>query len=326
MYRVLISAALVCLAYAPWSVAAIEVDESHLDLGQIYRDEPQKIVFDIRNQSDEPVTIVDIQPSCDCTTAEVVPNPIPPGEKAEVLTFFDPMGYEGRGPIEEYVRLITTDLRDPEIMLTFRTEVTIGPEPEPRALKFGRICLGESDTMQVAISPGQEDDLKILGAYSDTACVAVEWAGNGDQADGDYMVIVKNNGMCGRVAGFVTFETSDSLRPEIRVPVTISMVGRIVADPDMVAFGPTLPGAYVSQTVRIYCREKFPFDIRRVLSTVAALEPEIERLSDDSFNLRLKVRPEADAGRVSGEIRVDTDCPDEPSVVIQVTGYIRSGK
>ena len=124
----------------------------------------------------------------------------------------------------------------------------------------------------------------------------------------------------------MTFETSDSLRPEIRVPVTISMIGRIVADPDMVAFGPTLPGTYVSQAVRIYCREHLPFDIPRVLSTVAALEPEIERLSNDSFDLRLKVRPDADAGRVSGEIRVDTDCPDEPSVVIQVTGYIRSAK
>jgi hypothetical protein len=326
MLRVVILTVLLCLLLSPCSHAAVEVEERDKDLGRIYRDEPQKIVFRLRNQSEDALRILDIEPSCDCTTAQVVPDPVPPGAEAEVLTFFDPMGYEGRGPIQESVRLTTSDARDPEIRLTFRTEVTIGPEPEPRALKFGRICRGESDTLQVLISSGQEEDLKILKAYSDTACVMVEWAGDGDKADGDYMVIVKNTEMCGRVAAFVTFETSDSLRPTIRVPVTVSLVGRIVADPDMVAFGPTLPGAYVSQSVRIYCREKLPFDIVRVLSTVADLEPELERLSDDSFDLRLKIKGGADAGRVSGEVRLETDCPDEPSVVIQVTGYIRSGK
>jgi hypothetical protein len=137
-------------------------------------------------------------------------------------------------------------------------------------------------------------------------------------------VIATNNEACGRVATFVTLVTSDSLRPTIRIPVTVSLVGRIVADPDMVAFGPTLPGAYVSQAVRVYSREKLPFDIARLLSTIPGLEPEAERLSADSFELKLRVKDGASAGRVSGEIRLETDCPDEPPVLIQVTGYIRS--
>jgi hypothetical protein len=312
------------LGLSSGAYAAVLVEEAEKDLGRVYRDEPQRIVFRIWNQSEDTLRVYDIEPSCDCTTAEVVPEPVPPSGEAEVLTFFDPKGYEGKGPIEEYVRLVTSDARDPEILLTFRTEVTIGPEPEPRALKFGRICRGESDTMRVLINPGLDEPLKVLDAYSDTACVMVEWMGDGGADDGDYMVIVANAEGCGRVAAFVTFVTSDSLRPEIRIPVTVSLMGRIVADPDMVAFGPTLPGAYVSQTVRVYCREKLPFDIARVLSTVPDLEPELERSSEDAFDLRLKVKDEAKAGRVSGEIRLETDCPDEPVVVIQVTGYIRS--
>lgn len=304
--------------------AAIRVEESEKDLGRVYRDEPQRIVFRLWNESGDTLRIYDVEPSCDCTTAQVVPDPVPPYSEAEVITFFDPMGYESRGRFQEYVRLITSDTRDPEIMLVFWTEVAIGPEPEPRALKFGRICRGESDTMEVLINPGPGEPLKVLDAYSDTACVMVEWKGDGEEDGGDYMVIVANAEGCGRVAAFVTFVTSDSLRPKIRIPVTVSLIGRIVADPDMVAFGPTLPGAYVPQTVRVYCREKLPFDIARVLSTVPELEPEIERLGECSFNLRFKVKDGSNAGRVSGEIRLETDCPDEPLVVIQVTGYIRS--
>jgi hypothetical protein len=323
--RIGAAAALLCLVATAVN-ADIRVQAGEKDLGLIYRDEPQKIVFTFWNESADTLRIFDIEPSCDCTTAQVVPDPVPPHAEAEVLTFFDPMGYEGKGPIQEHVRLATSDTHDPEVMLSFRAQVIIGPEPEPRALKFGRICRGESDTMEVVINPGQEENLKVLDAYSDTACVIVEWKGDAGEAEGDYMVIVRNTEGCGRVASFVTFVTSDSLRPEIRIPVTVSLVGRIVADPDMVAFGPTLPGAYVPQTVKVYCRENLPFDVSRVLSTIATLEPEIERVTEDSFNLRIRVKPGAAPGRVSGEVRLETDCPDEPSVVIQVTGYIRSEK
>jgi hypothetical protein len=326
MYKVKAVVMALCLTLPFAAYAAVRVPQSEIDLGRIYRDEPQKIVFTLLNVSDDTLYILDIEPSCDCTTAQIVPDPIPPRGEGQVLTFFDPMGYEGRGRIEEYVRLNTSDLTDPEIMLVYWVEVAVGPEPEPRALKFGRICRGESDTMNVRLSPGPEEDLKVLDAYSDTACVVVEWAGTDREGRRDFKVIVANDEACGRVASFVTFVTSDTLRPNIRIPVTVSLISRIVADPDLIAFGPTLPGAYVSQGASIYSREELRFEIARVLSTVPDLEPEIERLAADSFNLRLRVKEDASAGRVSGEIRLETDCPDEPPVVVQVTGYIRGDK
>jgi hypothetical protein len=326
VYRVASLLMGLCLVASAACRADVRVDRPERDLGRVYRDEPQKMVFTLWNESADTLSILAIEPSCDCTTAEVAPNPVPPGGRADILTFFDPMGYEGKGPIEEYVRLYTSAPDRPEVMLRFRTEVVVGPEPAPRALKFGRICRGESDTMHVHIAPGEEDDLKVLKAYSDTACVLVEWGGNGGKADGDYMVIVNNREGCGRLASFVTFVTSDSLRPEIRIPVTVSLVGKVVADPDMVAFGPTLPGAYVRQKVHVYSREKLGFEVSHVLSTVPDLEPVLERVDHDSYDMRLKVKDDATPGRVSGEIRLDTDCPDEPPVVIQVTGYVRSVK
>jgi hypothetical protein len=326
MHKVKVLVVCLCLGLSLPAASEVRVPQSEIDLGRVYRDEPQRIVFDLVNTSDDSLYVLDIEPSCDCTTAQMVPDPIPPGGEGQVIVFFDPMGYEERGRIEEYVRLSTSDLDDPELMLNFSVEVAVGPEPEPRSLKFGRICKGQSDTLSVLLSPGPERDLKVLDAYSDNACVVVEWVGTDRRGGRDFNVIATNREACGRVATFVTLVTSDTLRPNIRIPVTVSLIGRIVADPDMIAFGPTLPGAYVSQDVNVRCREKLPFEIARVLSTIPDLDPEIERLSEDSFNLRLRVRDEASPGRVSGEVRLETDCPDEPPVVIQVTGYIRGRK
>ena len=326
MHRLKFAVVCFCLTLPLAAYSAVQVPLSEIDLGRVYRDEPQRIVFELFNMSGDSLHVLDIEPSCDCTTAQIVPNPIPPGGEGEAIVFFDPMGYEGKGRIQEYVRLTTSALEDPEVMLYFSIEVAVGPEPEPRSLKFGRICKGESDTLSILLSPGPEGGLKVLDAYSDNACVVVEWAGTGKEGRRDFNVIATNREACGRVATFVTLVTSDTLRPNIRIPVTVSLIGRIVADPDMIAFGPTLPGAHVSQSVRVYCREKLPFDIARVLSTVPGIEPEIERSGKDSFNLRLRVKDDALPGRVSGEIRLETDCPDEPPVVIQVTGYVRGKK
>jgi hypothetical protein len=306
--------------------AAMSFDRTHADMGFVYRDEPQRLVFEFDNFSDDTVHIVGIEPSCDCTTAQVVPEAVGPRGHGKVMVFFDPMGYEGRGPFTESVRVLTDDPVEPEAELTFTAEVGIGPEPVPRALTFGRICRGRSDTLDLSIRPAPGEDLEVLNAYSDTNCVSVEQAGVGTGGKREFRVIARNREGCGRVACLVTILTTDSLRKEIRVPVTLSLVGRFIVEPDIIAFGPTLPGTYVAQSVRIHCRYGLKFNIPKVSSTVEYLEPVIERISDSACELKLMVKEGSPPGRVAGQIKLETDCPDEPPLDIKVTGYIRNSK
>jgi hypothetical protein len=210
-------------------------------------------------------------------------------------------------------------------MLKFWVEIGIGPEPEPRALQFGSLCRGESDTLLVSIMPAPDTELTITEASSDTACVAVERAGVGEGGRQHFRVIACNAERCGRVATFITFGTSDRLRPELRVPVSVSFMGSIVAEPDVVAFGPTLPGSYVSQVVKIHSPRGKRFKVPEVTTSIEGIEPEITMTGDASCELRLKIREDAPPGQVSGSVSVETDCPDEPPVQIKVNGYIRKG-
>jgi len=311
------------LASAAHAIVMVEVTE--IDMGYTYRDEPQTMIFELKNAASDTLRIYGIEPSCDCTTAEVVPAAIGPDETGRVLVFFDPMGYEGRGRLQEYVRVSTSDSQDSEIMLKFWVEIGIGPEPEPRALQFGSLCKGESDTLSVSITPAPDTELKITEAKSDTACVTVESTGVGEAGRQDFKVIACNVEGCGRIATFITFDTSDELRPKIRVPVSVSLMGSFVAEPDIVAFGPTLPGSYVSQVVKIHSPRGKKFKVPEVMTSIEGLHPEITMTGDASCELRLKIAEDASPGQVSGSVSVETDCPDEPPVEIKVNGYIRKG-
>ena len=317
---------LLAVSFPPVARGSLQFDNTEVELGYVYRDEPQKLVFEFENASQDTLHIFDIEPSCDCTTAQVVPRAIAPGDRGRVLVFFDPMGYEGRGQLEEYIRISTSDPADPEVRLDYRVEVGIGPEPTPRALTFGRICRGESDTLLVTITAPPGDTLTLLDARCDTACLAVEPAEQTLEGAQRFRVIATNVEGCGRVASFVTFETSDTLRPEIHVPVSVSLVGRIIVDPDIIAFGPTLPGSYVAQMVKIYSRQGIKFGIPKVVSSIDHLEPEVISRSDTSCELWLRVKEGSPPGQVAGVITLETDCPDEPPLDIKVNGYIRSDK
>jgi hypothetical protein len=301
-------------------------DRTEADLGFVYRDEPQQLVYKFENTADETLHIYEIEPSCDCTTGQAVPEAVGPHSEGKILVFFDPMGYEDRGSFREYLRLTTNDPTDTEIMLFFSAEVGVGPEPEPRSLAFGKVCRGESDTLTLVVHPAPDQALDVVEAYSDTACLLVESAGRSPAGIHEFRVITANREGCGRVAGFVTIETTDTIRSKIRVPYTVSMVGRILADPDMVAFGPTLPGAFVARKVRIYSKDGMKFKTPAVSSSSEYIEPVVTPLTEDSCELRLRIREGAPAGRVDGTIRVETDCPDEPPIEIEATGFIRSPK
>jgi hypothetical protein len=311
--------------------AAVMVENTDVDLGYVYRDEPQKMVFPLANASGDSLRILLIEPSCDCTTAQVVPPVVPPGGKGEVVVFFDPKGYETRGRVTESVKVHTSDRATPEILLTFAIEVGIGPEPEPRSLAFGRVAKGTSDTLAVAVCPaksaaGRVSPLRLVGMKSGDGRIKVLPGGKDSTGADRVLVVVANASGGGEVSSFVTIATSDSLKPELRIPVTASLPGDIAVEPGVIAFGPTLPGSYLQQTVRISSPDGAKFKIEGVTSSLAQLEFEVLPLAGGAYELKIKVKAGAAAGRVMGDLKIKTDRPGEAPLEVKLAGYVRSSK
>lgn len=317
-------AALISFAAGP-VLASVGAEKTDIDLGFIYRDEPQKMVFPIRNASPDSLHILSIEPSCDCTTAQVVPEVVAPKADGQVLIFFDPMGYEGRGKVQESVRLFTSDTKTPELLFTFAIEVGIGPEPEPRSLALGRIPKGAADTLKIVVHPGKSRPLKILGVSADNAAIGVKDLGKSGEGE-EIAVSVANKTGGGQLTGFVSLRTDDSLKPEIRVPVTASLPGDVAVEPDVVVFGPTLPGVAVGQSLHVFSPANLKFSITNVASSAEQLSFEVKPSAAGGYDVAIKVKPDAAAGRVMGEITITTDRTGEPPVEVKVTGHVRSSQ
>jgi hypothetical protein len=221
--------------------------------------------------------------------------------------------------------MLTSDSKTPELLFTFAIEVLIGPEPEPRSLAFGVLAKNSADTLKVVVRPGKSAPLQVRGARGGDPRVAVTRAGRTADGSEELAVIVANPSGGGQLASFITIETSDTLKPEIRVPVTASLVGNIALEPDVIAFGPTLPGKAVAQALRVYSPVGLVFKVASVTSTVADLDFEVTP-ADKGYTVAIKVKDGAPAGRVTGEIIIKTDRQDEPPLTAKVTGHVRSVK
>ncbi|MGQ9604131.1 MAG: DUF1573 domain-containing protein [bacterium] len=303
-------------------LADLVLETSQVDLGYIYRDEPQQIVFSFENPSEDSTYFFDMEFSCDCTTAEIVPNPVPPNQTGKIVAYFDPMGYEKKGSFAEFIRVKTSDPGTPELFVRFSGKVGIGPEPDPRSLTFGTLCKGESDTLKLVIQMPPGSDTKVVKAYTDTGCVIVEKSDMKKEAC-QFDVIATNRVGCGKFAGFLTVVTTDPLREEIRIPVIATFTGSIVIEPEVFVFGPTLAGTYVSQPIKVYSKDGRTFGIKSVSCSVGDLKPEVKQKSPGYYEIMIKIFEDSQPGRVSGVLSIETECPDEPILETEITGYVR---
>jgi hypothetical protein len=324
VYRYLLPALISSLLLAPAVSAGVDWHTTEIDLGFIYRDEPQKMSFGFVNSSDDTLFIFDIEPSCDCTSAQAIPAAVPPHNSGEILAFFDPMGYEGKGKVTEYIRLGTSDMENPDAELHFSIEVGIGPEPKPRALNFGSICKGESDTLSLVVHPASDARLQILRIESESECITIDQVDTRRSGAQEFMIVACNIDCRGAMSSYVNITTTDKIREVIRVPVTANLMGTIVIEPEVIAFGPTLPGREVAQPVRIYCTEGLPFKVEKVTSSVNSVEFKAVLAEDNSYELKMKIKEDAPSGRVTGQLIVQTDCESQPLLTAQVTGFVRS--
>ena len=105
--------------------AELVLDQTTLDLGQVVNGEVRTIEIPLRNTGSSDLVIQSVTTSCGCTTAEVSPLTIPPGESGVLLVQFDSgaHGPEANGPVMRQVFITSNDSDEPELEFRFTAEV-----------------------------------------------------------------------------------------------------------------------------------------------------------------------------------------------------------
>jgi hypothetical protein len=105
--------------------ADLVLEQTSIDLGQVINGEVRSMEIPLRNTGSSELVIESVTTSCGCTTAEVSPMTIQPGESGMLLVQFDSgaHGPESNGPVMRQVFIASNDSDEPEMEFRFTAEV-----------------------------------------------------------------------------------------------------------------------------------------------------------------------------------------------------------
>ncbi len=105
--------------------AELVLDQTTLDLGQVVNGEVRTMEIPLRNTGSSDLVIESVATSCGCTSAEVSPMTIPPGESGVLLVQFDSgaHGPDANGPVMRQVFITSNDSAESEIEFRFSAVV-----------------------------------------------------------------------------------------------------------------------------------------------------------------------------------------------------------
>ena len=105
--------------------ADLVIEQTSIDLGQVTNGEVRSMEIPLRNAGSSELVIESVTTSCGCTSAEVSPMTIQPGESGLLLVQFDSgaHGPESNGPVMRQVFIASNDSDEPEMEFRFTAEV-----------------------------------------------------------------------------------------------------------------------------------------------------------------------------------------------------------
>lgn len=101
---------------------ALQFKETEHDFGNVPQGKPVTYSFEIRNTSNAPITLNNVQASCGCTTPEWSKDPIAPGAAAKIKVGFNAAA---EGSFEKFISVVYNDSTQKQIKI--RGNVWHGP-------------------------------------------------------------------------------------------------------------------------------------------------------------------------------------------------------
>jgi hypothetical protein len=162
---------------APPAAPAIRFDQAGCDFGTVVQGEQPSCVLAFSNDGGAELRVLDVEPTCGCTSALVTAPVVPPGKRGSVSIAFDSSNFAGDVVKEITVR--SSDPARPAVVLTIRALVEPEIDFEPRQVSFDEVRPGDRRVEQVVLTNRSSGPVEIrsLEASPQTfACRVPAWA------------------------------------------------------------------------------------------------------------------------------------------------------
>ena len=319
---------LTVLTAAAYGDPKVWIDRQSAEFGRVERGTTVSEIFLVRNLGDETLVFDDAQVSMPGMTIQVR-QALEPGEEAELVVKWDTSNISQQ--VDGAVRLKLNDPARSRIFLSLSGTVFRPVDVLPYPLVMLSSFKGEQTTRVLEIVNNQESPLLIsrLEPQGDAFVAEVVPVEEGQRYE--LLVTVKESTPVGRYEQFLVVHTNSSKRPKLGVQVRILVKPEVYAAPDSVEFGELSLTALkkeglaelLSQTLTLH-RKSGTMSITSVTSDVSGLAIKVTPEGPAEV-IRVDVRldpKQVQAGPLDGNILIETDDENFPSLEIPVSGFV----
>jgi hypothetical protein len=300
--------------------------ESRHDFGMVPRGVKVKHDFLLVNRLSEPVTIVDLRPSCGCTSGRAATSLVAPGQTAVIEAEMDTRNFVGPKSTVLFVKLMTASGREGEARLGVSSQILSDIVLNPGSIDFGTVARGQSPVQVLTVERINGAGWRFTRMVSASRALNAQLVETGRKAGSvNYSVTVslKPDAPAGLLRDEIRLISNDPETPSIPIMVTGWIKGDLTAAPSVLSLGQIHSSAGAQG--RFIIRSSRPFGIRSIEGAgdgFATSPPDGARQPMHVVTVAYKPDEGTTRGDIRRVFRVHTDLPGEPPIDLTATLHI----
>ncbi|WP_165232428.1 DUF1573 domain-containing protein [Aquisphaera insulae] len=297
------------------------------DFGPVPRGAKVKHDFTLVNRLAEPITILNLRPSCGCTSGKASTGTVNPGQSAVIEAQMDTRNFLGLKATTLFVTLVTASGREAEVRLGVSSNILADIVLNPGSADFGAVIKGQSPTQVITIdrigNPAWKFDRMVSASRVLTAQLVETKRDPKGVVSYALTVGVRADAPAGPIRDEIRLLSNDRETPSIPVLITGYVRGDLTAAPSVLTMG-EISSADGKQG-RFVVRSTRPFAITKVEGagdgfSVAAAAP--DRKNTHVITVAYRPGDGNTRGDLKRVFRVHTDLPDEPPLDLTATLHV----
>jgi hypothetical protein len=301
--------------------------EDRHDFGMVPRGVKVKHNFLMTNRLAEPVTILNLRPSCGCTSGIASAAIVQPGQTATIEATMDTRNFVGEKSTILYVSLITASGSEAETGLGVRSYILSDIVLNPGAIEFGTVSRGQSPTQMLMIDKINAPNYRFERMASNSRAIRaqlLETARANGSVSYSLSVTLKSDAPAGIIRDEIRLFSNDAETPSIPVSVTAYIRGEISAAPSVLALGQVQSTGGVQG--RFVVRGTKPFAIQSIEGAsegFSVVPTGAARQSTHVVTVAYKPESGTPRGDIRHVFRVHTDLPGEAPLDVTATLHVQ---
>lgn len=290
------------------------------EFGDIEQGKSVDAIFKFKNTGTSVLEIIDVKPTCGCTTAKPEKSSYQPGETGEIPVTFNSTRFSG--VITKTINVVSNDPDRPRQQLQLKGKVMTEIEIAPASVALSSLKRTETVTRDVRITTSMLDKLTISDIKSPLDFVKVQQERVDDKTI-DLKITVPGPDIPKDrhvFQGQLTFKTNGEKMTDGKVSIFVRTVKPVSVSPGSVYFFSTPEGKSreTMVTLRATSGEEVKFlDITSDLEFVEAAVHDPK-----TGQLKVVITDKAAKGKFIGKIKVKTNIKEMPEVEIPVRGTV----